>query len=464
MVAQLFLYQQQAVVLGGSLAAHGGARLDLPRADADGEVGYRRVFGFARTVAYHRSPAGVFGHADGVERLAHRANLVELDQDGVGRAALYPAPNQLRVGGVDVVPDELRARAEPPRHHVPRIPVVLRQAVLYRDDRVVAYPGVVNVHHVLCVVRCFVLGKGVSPRAAAELGGGDVQGDEALLSGDVSGVLYRLDDQLDRLPVGSDGRGEAAFVADVRAERAVSQTVHERVIDLHARLQRAPERVESERQDHEFLKVGGVLGVPPAVDDVEHGDGQDERLAVVEMAVERHAAAFGRGAGDGERRAQDGVRAETGLVFGAVELVQQRVYGALVVRRLAAERGGDLLADVADGVQDAAPAKAHRIAVPQLRRLVRAGGRAGRHKRPSRRAVIQRDVDLDGRVAARVENFARSDVGDFAHGAAISLADFRAEYSSDSDSIIWTTGSPTETCALNSAPPFGLAPLSTTVS
>ena len=54
-------------------------------------------------------------------------------------------------------------------------------------------------------------------------------------------------------------------------------------------------------------------------------------------------------------------------------------------------------------------------AVAQFDRLMRASRRTGRHRRTAERAVFQRYVDLDGRIAAAVENFAGGDVDDGGH-------------------------------------------------
>ena len=60
--------------------------------------------------------------------------------------------------------------------------------------------------------------------------------------------------------------------------------------------------------------------------------------------------------------------------------------------------------DVGDGLEDALAAVALGVAVAQLVRFVGAGAGAGRHDGAPRAAVFERDLDLDGRVAARVEH------------------------------------------------------------
>ena len=52
------------------------------------------------------------------------------------------------------------------------------------------------------------------------------------------------------------------------------------------------------------------------------------------------------------------------------------------------------------------------VAVAQLDRLVRAGGGAGRHGGAADGAALQRDIDLDGRIAAAVQDLPRVDVDD----------------------------------------------------
>ncbi len=58
----------------------------LPAVRRDGEVGDRRVFGLARAVRHDRAVARFVRDLDGLQRFGQRADLVDLDQDGVGDA------------------------------------------------------------------------------------------------------------------------------------------------------------------------------------------------------------------------------------------------------------------------------------------------------------------------------------------------------------------------------------------
>ena len=74
------------------------------------------------------------------------------------------------------------------------------------------------------------------------------------------------------------------------------------------------------------------------------------------------------------------------------------------------ERLGDLPVHVRDRLRDALAEERGRVAVAQLDRLVLAGRGAGGHRRAPERARLEADVDLDRRVAARVEDLPPVDV------------------------------------------------------
>ena len=55
--------------------------------------------------------ARALGHVDGGERLGQRADLVGLDEDGVGDVLVDPALQYLGVGDEQIIADELHAAA-----------------------------------------------------------------------------------------------------------------------------------------------------------------------------------------------------------------------------------------------------------------------------------------------------------------------------------------------------------------
>ena len=155
--AQLRLDAQQLVVLGEALRAAGGASLDLARRQAHGQVGDERVLGLARAVRGHHAPAGLLGHAHGLDRLGDRPDLVDLEQQRVAGLLLDGGLDARRVGDEQVVADDL---AEPGGGEGGGVvPVVLVKGVLDRDDRVVLAEALVEVEELLacCSFDFFIL-------------------------------------------------------------------------------------------------------------------------------------------------------------------------------------------------------------------------------------------------------------------------------------------------------------------
>ena len=91
---------------------------------------------------------------------------------------------------------------------------------------------------------------------------------------------------------------------------------------------------------------------------------------------------------------------------------QQAVEADLVDGVDAEQLRAERLVDVAHRGEHALAAVALRVAVAQLDRLVGAGRGAGRDDGRAHRAVVEEDVDLDRRVAARVEDLAADDILD----------------------------------------------------
>ncbi len=255
---------------------------------------------------------------------------------------------------------------------------------------------------------------------AVDLAGGGVERDRQVLAGRVARRLDPGHERLERRLVGLEVRREAALVADAAAEPAVVQMALEVVEDLGAHAQRVGEAARADRHDHELLEVDRVVGVRAAVEHVHHRHRQDPRRLAAEIAPQRLALLGGRRARGGERDAEDRVRAEAALVRRAVELDQRAVQAGLVEHVVARDRRGDLAVDVRDRLRHAL-AEVGVAAVAQLGRLELAGRGAGRDGRAAVRAGAQRELDLDGRVAARVQDLAGVDGLDLAQALSAPL-------------------------------------------
>ena len=149
-----------------------------------------------------------------------------------------------------------------------------------------------------------------------------------------------------------------------------------------------------------------------AVEDVHHRHGQGLGVHAAQVVVQGQVQRGGSGAGAGQGHAQDGVRTQAGLVRGAVQLYEQLVDGGLVEDVQAQHGLGYLGVDVLNGLADALAQVAALVAVAQLAGLVDAGGGAGGNSSAADGAVVQGDLDLNGRIAAGVQYLARGDVND----------------------------------------------------
>ena len=221
--------------------------------------------------------------------------------------------------------------------------------------------------------------------------------------GPVAGLLDGLEEDLHALLVAQVG-GEAALVAQPGGQAPVLEEVLEHVVALGGPPQSLGERGRAHRHEHELLDVEGVGGVGPAVEDVEHGQGQHAGVGPAQVAVEGEVELVGRGPGHGQGHAEDGVGAEAGLVGRAVEGEELEVEAPLV-EDVPAEQG------VEDLAVDAGHRPLHALAqvpgalVPALVGLVAAGGRPRRDDGPAPAAVGRPDLDLHRRVPPRVEDF-----------------------------------------------------------
>jgi hypothetical protein len=187
------------------------------------------------------------------------------------------------------------------------------------------------------------------------------------------------------------------------------------VVDLGAPTQGLAEGSGADRGDHELLDVDIAVGVRATVEDVHHRHGQDVGVRAADVAEERQFRTVGGGTGHGERDTENGVGADLALVGAAVDGEHLAVDEALVAGLEAHELGAELIDDGVHGLLDTLAEVALLVAIATLDRLEGAGGGTRGNGGARDGAVIEGDLDLDGGVAARVEDLAGADGFDGGH-------------------------------------------------
>ena len=349
-------------------------------------------------------------HLNRVECLGQRADLVELDEHCIGCAELDALLDALDVRDEQVVADELDLLAEAIHEHLPAFPVILGHAVLEGDDRVLLNEASIHIDHLLAGHDSAALRQMIATVLRVEpLRAGAVDSDHEIVIRLVAGKLDGLDERLERILVAVEVRRIAALVAHAGGR----DDLLEHVEHFRAHTQRLGEALGADGHDHELLDVNVAAGgVCAAVEHVHHRHGQ--RLGVAaDVVIQALAGRQRAGLRTREGHAEDGIGAETGLVRGTVKLDEQLVDGGLVEDVHALQRLSDLDVDVLNCLEHALAEVTALIAVAQLASLVDTGGSAGRNGSAANGAVVERDLDFHGRIAAGVQNLSGAYIHNF---------------------------------------------------
>src|SRR5690606_34859263 len=146
-LAKLLLDADQLVIFREPVGTAEAAGLDLAAVGGNRKIGDRRILGLARAVRHYGGVARLMRHLDRFQRLRQRADLVDLDENGVGNAALDPIAKALRVGDEKIVADKLHPSPDFLGQQLPALPVILAHPILNRDDRIIADESGVVLDH-----------------------------------------------------------------------------------------------------------------------------------------------------------------------------------------------------------------------------------------------------------------------------------------------------------------------------
>ena len=357
---------------------------------------------------------GLVGHLDGFQRLGHRADLVQLNQDGVAAAQADALGQALGVGDEQIIPHQLHLAAQLLGHILPAFPVLLIQTVLDGVDGVLLNQLFPVLDQLLACKDLAALGQPVlALLAALPLAGGRVHRQHKVLAGDIPSLLDGLQNILDSLLVAGKVGRKTALIADRGSQPLALEQRLQRVEHLGAPAQALLEAGRTGGHDHKLLHVHGVGRVRAAVQNVHHRHRQLVAGHTAQKAVQWNIQRECRGAGRRNGDRQNGVCAKVGLVLGAVRLQHGGVHRVDVGDIQPDQRLVDGGVDVLHSLADALAAKAALVAVAQLQRLKLAGGSAAGGRAAADGAVRQPDLGFDSGVAAGVDNLAADDLLNF---------------------------------------------------
>lgn len=152
------------------------------------------------------------------------------------------------------------------------------------------------------------------------------------------------------------------------------------------------------------------------VEDVHHWNGQHVGVRSAEVLVQRELRTVSSSMSSSQGDTKDGVSTQLALVVGSVELDHDLVDNALLTRVTAEHLLGDLLVDVLNSLENTLTGVTLLIAVTQLNGLELTGRSARRNRSAGLGAVVEDHLDLNGRVAAGIEDLTGFDEFDGCHG------------------------------------------------
>src|SRR4029077_11701458 len=100
--SELLLDPDQLIVFGQPVGSRQRSGLDLAAIGCDREIGDRFKLGFSRAVRKYSAPARPRGGLDRLEGLGQGADVVDLDEQRIGDAALDPIAQPARIGDENI--------------------------------------------------------------------------------------------------------------------------------------------------------------------------------------------------------------------------------------------------------------------------------------------------------------------------------------------------------------------------
>ena len=319
------------------------------------------------------------GHGNRVEGLGQAADLVELDQDGVGHPPVDTLFQNTGIGDKQVVPYQLYLVADFIGKQFPAIPVGLIQAVFDGDNRM-ARRQLRQVIGKGLTAELLALAGQVVDTILVELGGGAVQGQGDIRAQLVASFVHRFGNGFQGRFIRGQVRREPALITHRRIQAAGRQHFFQVVENFRPGAQALRKTGRGHRLHHEFLNIHIVIRVLAAIEDIHHRHRHTEFGAAIDVGdvlVQGNPARAGSRLGRRQGHGQNSIGAKFCLVIGAVGLDHAGIQLALVRGISAQQQVPDRSIDMPHGLQHTFTHIATAIAIAQFQRLTGAGGCTG---------------------------------------------------------------------------------------
>jgi len=277
---------------------------------------------------------------DRVERVRQRPDLVRLDQDAVGRAAVDSLDETVGIGDEQVITADQRLVADFLGQFGEGIVIVLVEGILDVDE-VVLLDEFGDVRDLLVRIAAPVAVFVRFRLGIVQFSAGDVQPEADVEADLVLDHRDRLGDDFEGLAV-VDRRCPRALVALATGNTAFLEQVGDCGVDGRVREDRIFDARRADGCGEELLNVGRVGGVFAATDDITERN--REALAAeraTEVLKERRTQHVGTGFCSGHRDRDRAVCADLREVVGAVSSVERGVDVALIARIDLADEPGN---------------------------------------------------------------------------------------------------------------------------
>ena len=188
------------------------------------------------------------------------------------------------------------------------------------------------------------------------------------------------------------------------------------VVHLNTCTQSVRVVVEADGSNHELLNVNVGVCVRTTVEDVHHRNGQNVSVRAAEVLVQGQVSRLSSSLSHSQGNTQDSVGAQLALVVGAVQSNHGCVNSALVGSLDTDDLFSDFFDDRLYSTQNALAQVDGLVAVATLNGLPLTGGCARGHGCACECAVFEQNLNLNGRVAAGIQDLACVNCGNNSHG------------------------------------------------